>query len=93
MLCEYYGIRIGFLNSFAEILPEFMIIFRGVAQIGGNVKTPAVGIIRRADPLLCYTQYVIMKGLGAFVIKLGQCIMSPPPVIGTVVGPAVFIVE
>ena len=27
MLRQYYGIRIGFLNGLAEILPEFVIVF------------------------------------------------------------------
>ena len=93
MLCQHDSIGIGLLHGFAEILPEVMIELLAVTQICCHIQSPAVCIVRRRYPFFCNPEYIFVKLLGAFIIELGQGIMSPPAVIGTVVGPSVLIPE
>ena len=80
-------IGIGGFYGVPELPPEGMIEIFGVPEVCRHVEPPAVAVIRRADPLLPDTQDIVLEGLGALIIQLGQSVVAPPAVVIPVVRP------
>ena len=93
VLCDYDGIRIRLPDRLAEHLPEIVVELRRMAQIRCHIKPPSVRIIGRGYPFSRNTQHIIKQILGSLIIKLGQRVMSPPPVVVTIVRPGIFIIK
>ena len=80
-------VGIGGFYGVPELPPEGMIEIFGAPEVRRHVEPPAVAVIRRADPLLPDTQDIVLEGLGALIIQLGQSVVAPPAIIIPVVRP------
>ena len=87
MLRKYHGIGISLFYHLSESLPEQMIIITGVAKISCNIKTPAINIVRRADPFLSDCQYLVFQLLGALIVELWKSVIAPPLLISVILRP------
>ena len=93
MLCQNNGFRIGLFYRFPEFLPEMMVEFLTVTQISCHIQSPSIHIVGRRYPFFRYMKDIVHQFLGSLVVQLRQCVMSPPSVIGIVIGPCCLIVE
>ena len=88
MLGYYYCLWIGFLYSFSEFFPKFMIILCRKSKIGSHIYPPAVCIIWRRNPFYGYVHYILKQFIRLFIVKFGVIFVSPPCFIFIIVGPA-----
>ena len=93
MLRQNNRIRVRHFYRPAKFFPERMVKLRAVAQIRRHVQPPAVRIVRRGYPFSADIKHIIQKLSGIFIVQLRQRVMSPPAVIGTIVGEFIFIME
>ena len=87
MLRKDQRVWIGLLDIAAELLPEVMIIFSGLSQIGSHVKSPSIHIIRRRNPFTPHMHNIIEQRRGFLIVQLRQRIMSPPAIIMGIIRP------
>ena len=93
VLCQNNSLRIGLFYRFPEFLPEMMVEFLTVTQISCHIQSPSIHIVGRRYPFFRYMKDIVHQFLGSLVVQLRQCVMSPPSVIGIVIGPCCLIVE
>ncbi len=87
VLGEDDGLRIRFFHHHAELLPEHVVVGRGVAEIGGDIETPAIDIIWCTHPLASDLEDRFCKLTGALIVQLRQGIIAPPLLVAVVVRP------
>ncbi len=71
-------LRVRLFDRLAKPLPETVVKFRRIPQVGSHIQAPSVGVIGRRYPLAADLQDIFAQFLRVLIIQLGEGLKVPP---------------
>ncbi len=87
MLRQYQCLRVRAAHVLAECAPEIVVVLRRMPQIRRHIQPPSVHIVGRRYPFAGNAHNIVKQLGGCFIVELGQRIMPPPAIVGSIIWP------